>query len=133
MISKCWMGAGANRLSRFVSRHQMSWTSGAQGKPTLTYTRRIPPGELCITWQLWSVVTAVAPHACVRIRVRSVGARKIPRMPPANNPNVNDLSDPTYTRELRAGVDRLRFDDELESRYRSVHLRRVQRRARIWF
>ncbi|HWG77469.1 MAG TPA: GGDEF domain-containing protein [Steroidobacteraceae bacterium] len=54
-------------------------------------------------------------------------------MPPANSPNVNDLSDPTYTRELRAGVDRLRFDHELESRYRSVHLRRVQRRARIWF
>lgn len=54
-------------------------------------------------------------------------------MPSANRLNVKDLSDLTYTRELRAGVDRLRFDDDLERQYRAVHLRRVRLRARIWF
>ncbi|HEX4052116.1 MAG TPA: GGDEF domain-containing protein [Steroidobacteraceae bacterium] len=47
--------------------------------------------------------------------------------------NVDELPDLTYTRELRAGVDRLRFDEDLERQYRTAHLRRVRWRARIWF
>jgi diguanylate cyclase (GGDEF)-like protein len=54
-------------------------------------------------------------------------------MSSANRLNVNELPDSTYTRELCAGVDRLRFDDDLEHQYRTVHLHRVRRRARIWF
>jgi len=54
-------------------------------------------------------------------------------MPSASHLNVNELSDLTYTRELRARVERLCFDDELERQYRSAHLVRVRLRARIWF
>jgi diguanylate cyclase (GGDEF)-like protein len=54
-------------------------------------------------------------------------------MTSASSLNVTEPSALTYTRELRAGVDRLRFDEDLERQYRTVHLRRVRWRARIWF
>jgi len=54
-------------------------------------------------------------------------------MTPAGRLDPDDFPDSAYARELRAGIERLRFDDTLERQYVAAHLQRVRPQVRIWF
>jgi diguanylate cyclase (GGDEF)-like protein len=51
---------------------------------------------------------------------------------PVKRPSHEDPADPAFAHESRGGPADMRFEASLESAYRTLHLRRVRRRVRIW-
>jgi diguanylate cyclase (GGDEF)-like protein len=54
-------------------------------------------------------------------------------MLPAGRLDPDDFPDSAYAQELRAGIDRLRFEPALETRFVAEHLQSVKLRVRAWY